>query len=564
MSGRIPREFIDDLLVRADIVDLIDTYVPLKRTGSNFMARCPFHNEKTPSFSVSRKKQFYHCFGCGASGNAISFLMDYNHLDFVEAVEDLAAFVGVDVPREKSNFSTPAKHDLSALYQTLEQVSAHYQKILHTDAGHAARDYLTSRGVNPDVISRYELGFSLDSWDDLSKRFPQKLLIDGGMLVQNENGRTYDRFRGRLMFPIRDKRGRVIGFGGRVLDDSTPKYLNSPETAIFSKGNELYGLHESLSQSAHPERFIIVEGYMDVIALAQQGIDYAVATLGTATSTKHIETLFRFSNELVLCFDGDSAGQQAAWRAMDAVFPSLKDTRQVKIMLLPKKEDPDSLIRRQGLTHFQNLIEHATPLSEYFFSTLSQNIDLSNAEGRAALAAKTSPYLKKLPAGFFKDMMYARAREITQVQNLTPLKKPSILKSKPDNRPSPTRLVIALLLQNPEFSRHIEVKNLDWNALDAPGMSLLQEIFAKIQTTPGTNTAILIEEFRDSPHAAAIQKLAGLEVVGSDLEAVFLQALDRILAQVADQQITRLLEKEQQEGLTHEEKQRLLELLSKK
>ncbi len=322
MSGRIPREFIDELLVRVDIVDLIDSHVPLKKTGANYVARCPFHTEKTPSFSVNRNKQFFHCFGCGASGNAISFLMDFNHLDFVEAVEDLAGFAGIDVPRESIDYQAGSKkEDLNSLYVLMEQVAAFYVKQLRTgDEGKKAVEYLKNRGVSGDCASDFMLGYAPDEWKALASRFNQKLLIEAGLLVSKEGGQAYDRFRGRIMFPIRDKRARIIGFGGRVLDDSLPKYLNSPETSLFHKGKEVYGLYELLQKNSKPQRILIVEGYMDVIALAQFGIDYAVAALGTAASQAHLDLLFRFSSELVFCFDGDRAGREAAWRVMDIGF----------------------------------------------------------------------------------------------------------------------------------------------------------------------------------------------------------------------------------------------------
>jgi len=345
VSGRIPREFIDDLLVRVDIVDLIDSHVPLKKTGNNFVARCPFHAEKTPSFSVNRKKQFFHCFGCGASGNAISFLMDFSHLDFVEAVEDLAGFVGIEVPRESIEYQSagPKKEDLSSLYMLMEQVAAFYvEQLRSSDEGKIAVEYLKNRGVSGDCAGDFMLGYAPNEWKTLAPRFNPKLLLEAGLLVEKDGGQPpYDRFRGRLMFPIRDKRARIIGFGGRVLDDSLPKYLNSPETPLFHKGKEVYGLYELLEKNSKPQRILIVEGYMDVIALAQFGIHYAVAALGTSASQAHMDLLFRFSSELVFCFDGDKAGREAAWRAMEAAFSSLKDGRQIRIMLLPQNHDPD-------------------------------------------------------------------------------------------------------------------------------------------------------------------------------------------------------------------------------
>ena len=434
MSGRIPREFIDELLVRVDIVDLIDSHVPLKKTGVNYVARCPFHTEKTPSFSVNRNKQFFHCFGCGASGNAISFLMDFSHLDFVEAVEDLAAFVGIEVPRESSNYpANPKKEDLNSLYALMEQVAAFYVQQLRTgEEGKKAAEYLKNRGVSGDCAGDFMLGYAPDEWRALAGRFNQNLLTEAGLLVSKEGGgQPYDRFRGRIMFPIRDKRARIIGFGGRVLDDSLPKYLNSPETSLFHKGKEVYGLYELLKKNSKPQRILIVEGYMDVIALAQFGIDYAVAALGTATSQAHLDLLFRFSSELVLCFDGDKAGREAAWRAMEPAFSSLKNGRSCRIMLLPQGHDPDSLIREEGLDKFTERIQTAQALSDYFFEHVSAGLNLSEMEGRAQLIGKAKPYLEKLPDGVFREMMFARLKELSRSATLNALDNSAPAASKP-------------------------------------------------------------------------------------------------------------------------------------
>jgi len=404
MSGRIPRQFIDDLLVRVDIVDLIDSRVPLKKSGSNFTARCPFHTEKTPSFSVNRGRQIYHCFGCGASGNAIGFLMEFNHLGFVEAVEDLAAFAGVDVPREliDGESGRPDKKTVSHIYEVLAGVAGFYAEQLRGNAeGRMAVDYLKARGVSGEVARDFSLGYAPNKWDALLARFDQADLIEAGMLVVRDDGKVYDRFRGRLMFPIRDKRKRVVGFGGRVLDDALPKYLNSPETAVFSKSKELYGLCELLEKNSKPGRILVVEGYMDVIALAQFGISNAVAALGTATSKAQIDLLFRFTSELVFCFDGDNAGRQAAWKAADAALPCLRDGRQIKIMLLPQGQDPDSLLRAENLSAFMERIANAQVLSDYFFENIVGQLELTTVEGRSQLLATATPLLEKVPAGFF-------------------------------------------------------------------------------------------------------------------------------------------------------------------
>ncbi|NIP82922.1 MAG: DNA primase, partial [Gemmatimonadetes bacterium] len=352
MAGRIPRQFIDDLLSRVDIVDVVDEYVPLKKGGKDHKACCPFHNEKTPSFTVSADKQFYHCFGCGAHGTAIGFLMEYAHMDFVEAVEDLAARAGLEVPREAG--SGQREESLQPIYDILARASAWYQKQLrqHPEAG-SAKDYLKGRGLSGEIAAQFQLGFAPTGWDNLlgaigATDAERALMARAGLLVDKGGGGFYDRFRGRVIFPILDRRGRTIGFGGRVLGDDTPKYLNSPESAIFHKGRELYGLYQARKAAGKPERLIVVEGYMDVVALAQHGIRNAVATLGTAATEAHLEQLFRVSQDVVFCFDGDEAGRRAAWRALETALPAMHDGRQAFFMFLPEGQDPDSLVRERG------------------------------------------------------------------------------------------------------------------------------------------------------------------------------------------------------------------------
>lgn len=572
-GGRIPRTFIDDLLARVDLVDLIDTHVPLKKTGANYVARCPFHTEKTPSFSVNRNKQFYHCFGCGVSGNAISFLMDFNHLDFVEAVEDLATFAGLEVPREA--FEKPDsgnKGDLPLLYRTMEQVAAFYTEQLNTHPeGKKALGYLQNRGVSGEVIADYVLGYAPLAWKKLQERFDSQRLQTCGLLGRNEEGDLYGRFRGRVMFPIRDKRGRVIGFGGRILDDSLPKYLNSPETPLFQKGREVYGLYELLRKNSKPQRILVVEGYMDVIALAQFGIHYAVATLGTATSQAHLELLFRFTGEVVLCFDGDKAGREAAWRAMEPIFPCLRDGRQVRIMLLPQNEDPDSLIRKEGETGFANRLQAAETLSDYFFTRLSSELNLSRLEDRAQLVNRTKPYLDKLPQSIFREMMFARLRELTEYRSLDVSENTAKLKRKYDRkplqekgRPSSARTALALLVQNPRLVELIEQKEIDWNELDFPGVELFKDILhAVLANTPATAGALL-EIFREKPEEKSVKALALLPLLvpPDGLEAEFSDALDRLLAQSRSSVLDKLLAKEQSAGLDRREKDLLRKLLA--
>lgn len=577
MSGRIPRQFIDDLLVRIDIVDLIDSRVPLKKKGGEFAACCPFHNEKTPSFNVNRQKQVYLCRGCGESGNAISFLMAFNNLSFVEAVEDLAAFAGVDVPRMLGDGGAEGakRKNLSHVYDVLAGVAVFYAEQLRADAeGRRAVGYLKARGVSGEVARDFLLGYAPDKWDALTARFSREELIEAGMLVVRDDGKAYDRFRGRLMFPIRDKRKRVVGFGGRVLDDSLPKYLNSPETAVFSKSKELYGLYELLEKNNRPERILIVEGYMDVITLAQFGISNAVAALGTATSKAQIDLLFRFTSELVFCFDGDNAGRQAAWKATEVALPCLRDGRQVKIMLLPQGQDPDSLLRRENLSAFMERIRSAQVLSDYFFENIAGALDLSTVEGRSQLLAAAKPALEKVPAGFFREMMFARLQELAVTRVVVDVaENPARLKSKfkgggPTQSPrvSLTRKVIALLLQYPHLANLVERQGVNLDELDFAGIELLKDVLRLIALEKPENSAILLEAYRGASQERTVKALASLELgvpTGGE-EAEFCGALRQLCKQAKEAMLSRLIEKESREGLIFEEKEMLRKLLRDK
>lgn len=569
MSGRISRSFIDDLLTRVDIVDLVDAYVPLKKTGSNFVARCPFHAEKTPSFSINRNRQIYRCFGCGASGNAITFLMDFNHLDFVEAVEDLAAFAGVPVQRELTQSggmafqqSPEKKQDLQAIYDTLQQVAAFYANQLHVSVvAKQAVAYLKARGVSGDLAKHFLLGFAPEEWRVLENHFPKAALLDAGLLIEKEDGSCYDRFRGRLMFPIRDKRGRVVGFGARVLDDRLPKYLNSPETLVFQKSKEAYGLYELLAKQARPVRILIVEGYMDVIALVQAGIDYAVATLGTATSKTHFDLLFRYTSEVVLCFDGDDAGRKAAWRAMDVVFEGLKEGRQVRVMLLPQGVDPDSLVKEEGRDCFAARIAGAQTLSDYFFEQLlSSSASLLDVEGRAKLVSDAKPYLSKLPEGIFREMMFEKLNQLAGVvvQNKVPsfshnVKPLASAKSINNGRMTTARTVIALLLQNPRLIVFIEQREIEWQELDFQGLTLLQKIVhVIISANLSASTAVILEAFRDTSEYKSIVALSALPVItpAEGVDQEFCDGLDGLLKQARENRLAYLLEKSKSVSLS--------------
>ena len=579
MSGRIPRDFIDDLLVRVDIVDLIDSHTPLKKTGANYVACCPFHTEKTPSFSVNRNKQFFHCFGCGISGNAISFLMNLNNLEFVEAVEDLAAFAGIDVPRESNTHqASEKKEDLNSLYQLMEQTADFYvQQLRNSDDGKKAVDYLKARGVNSDCANEFLLGYAPDEWKALANSFDHNALIKAGLLISKEDGQVYDRFRNRIIFPIRDKRGRIVGFGGRVMNDSLPKYLNSPETSLFHKGNEVYGLYELLKKNPKPPQILIVEGYMDVISLSQFGVNYAIAALGTAISQTHLNLLFRFSPEIVLCFDGDKAGQAAAWKAMEPIFLSLKDNRSCRIMMLPQNQDPDSLIRKEGLSSFTLRVQSAQALSDYFFETLSENLNLSEMEGRAQLIGKAKPYIDKLPEGIFRELMLSRLKTTSGISTLNTFDSTSTtskLNLKKNTSKTPVqsapaksaRTATALLLQNPRLIHNIDNKDTNWDDLDIRGIDLFKNIQQVILSKNAINTGVLIEHYRNTADEKSVKALASLNLYVSEtnIDMVFSDALNSLLKQGKYATIAKLETKAQNQGLELHEQKLLIKILTDK
>jgi DNA primase len=414
MAGLIPQSFIDDLLDRLDIVDVVDSRVKLKKSGKNYSACCPFHDEKTPSFTVSPEKQFFYCFGCGASGNALGFVMDYERLSFPEAVESLARLAGLDVPREvQTEAQQKREEEKRSIYTLLEKADQFYQQQLrHHPSKHLAVNYLKNRGLDGKTAKAYGVGFAPPGWDNLLKALAQNdddkhLLIEGGMLIhQEQEKKLYDRFRHRIMFPIRDTRGRVIGFGGRVLGDDKPKYLNSPETPVFHKGQELYGLYEARLAYRELPRLLVVEGYMDVVSLAQFGIHYGVATLGTACGPDHLDRAFKYTNEVVFCFDGDKAGRSAAHRALEASIECMADGRTVKFLFLPENEDPDTLVRQIGPEKFERMVELAVPFEDYLFDAVSDGLNIRTMEGRATFSKRAAPLLDRLPKGVFRELMF--------------------------------------------------------------------------------------------------------------------------------------------------------------
>ena len=563
MAGKIPQQFIDELMTRIDIVDVIDARVPLKKGGRDYMACCPFHSEKTPSFTVSQTKQFYHCFGCGAHGTAIGFLMEYEHLGFVDAVQELAGRVGLTVPREALSAADDSGNN--ELYEILEQAAGYYRRQLREHSGAArAVEYLKKRGLSGEIAATFAIGYAPPGWDNVLKALGsdaqrEMLLLRAGLLIDKPEGGRYDRFRGRIMFPIHDRRGRVIGFGGRVLDDSTPKYLNSPETPVFHKGRELYGLFLARSRVRHLTRLLVVEGYMDVVALGQYDINYAVATLGTATTSDHLEQLYRATPEVVFCFDGDRAGRAAAWRALETALPILREGRQARFLFLPDGEDPDSMVRKEGKELFEARLADATPLSTFFFDELARQVDIGNVDGRARLAELAKPLLSKLPEGVFRQIMLEHLGSIVGLgteklamlmgagsprENRAPAQRPVRKAFQSVATKSLVQRAIALLLHQPALAQQAgDPRRLA--DLEVAGVPLLVKLLELQQARPHLSSGALLEHWRDSPEAEPLMKLATrpLEVPEDGMAAEFAGTLDRLGARLHDQRVEQLLSK---------------------
>ncbi len=559
MAGRIPQSFINDLLDRVDIVEVIDARVKLKKAGKNYQARCPFHNEKTPSFSVSPDKQFYHCFGCQESGTALTFLLEHDRMDFVEAVETLAAMVGLEVPREQGQRDNTRQ---VSLYDLLKQAALRYQRSLRTSE--AAIAYLKDRGLTGLVAKDFGIGYAPDAWDTLLTEFRGRSaeLLEAGLVIKNEKGRTYDRFRDRIMFPIRDTRGRVIGFGGRVLaGESGPKYLNSPETPVFHKGRELYGLYEARRAVRKLSRFVVVEGYMDVVALAQHGVPYAVATLGTATSDAHFTKLFRYASEVICCFDGDAAGRQAAWRALESALPTLEDGRQLKFMFLPDGEDPDTIVRSQGRAAFEARLDEAITATEYLFNQLLSGLDLKTMEGRARLSNLAQPHIARLPEGVLKSLMTQRLQTLTGLQTAraqpgsragaTALAGPKAVEVSRGQRRLTERLV-TLLMQDPSLYGNITDENRAKIA-KFPTEDLFAQIVRYMDQNPKAGIGEILGAWAGEPEQQLLVNVLKrpLELDAKAIAAEFEDGVKRLI-ELADRQQRRRLLKEVQQTPTKE------------
>lgn len=532
MAGRIPRDFIDDLIARSDIVEIVDSRVRLKKAGKNYQACCPFHNEKSPSFTVSQDKQFYHCFGCGAHGNVISFLMEFDRLEFPEAVEELAQFHAVEVPREQgtsNSFSPEKKQQRQSDYELMEQVARFFaHQLKHHANGAKAIEYLKQRGLSGEVVKTFGIGYAPPEWDSALAAFGktpelQQQLLDLKIITQNDNGRRFDFFRDRIMFPIRDKRGRVIGFGGRVLEgDNGPKYLNSPETRIFHKGHELYGLFQLKQALRSPNQTMVVEGYMDVVALAQFGINYAVASLGTATTAEQIQSLFRTAPKLICCYDGDRAGREAAWRALQNALPYVKDGVEMQFVFLPDGEDPDTLIRQIGLEAFeQKLQQDSIPLSQFLFDYLLKNHHVRTDEGKAALKADAEQYINQVQGENQKELLQERLRKLLgesgykmdlqrdiQQANRKGSQLSQYSGAPLKNTLSPVRTMLKLLMEKPALA--VECPEVQPNLLNSElvaGLPLLVEVHQYCLQHAGLKTSQIMEAYREHPQGKFLARL---------------------------------------------------------
>ena len=615
MSGRIPQAFIDDLVARTDIVELIGSRVQLKKSGREFKACCPFHGEKTPSFWVSPDKQFYHCFGCGAHGTALGFLMNHDRLTFPEAVEELAARAGVEIPRESRPDDGRSRGEAD-LVTLMGKVAAHWQALLRNEA-RAARYAREQRGLTPETLDRFMVGYAADSWNDVLRRFgggtggerQTEALTACGLVIEREGGgsgsgggeRHYDRFRDRLMFPIRDARGRVIAFGGRIIDKGEPKYLNSPETTLFHKGRELYGLYEVRQSRAPLKRLLVVEGYMDVVRLHQAGITYAVATLGTATTPEHLKRAFRLVPEVVFAFDGDRAGRAAAWRALNNALPEAREGRQLRFLFLPDGQDPDSLVGAEGREAFETRLEGALPLSEYLVQELTAQADLAHADGRARFAELARPLVAKVPEGVYRELLVERLAEAIRLPagRLNALwaaadgdgpagratdrgrgaladGDPAAVRSRDvritgrtgqsAGRGGLMRQAVQGLVHHPRIATQLGPSQLDaLQALDEPGADILRALVADLRAQPIATTAQLLERWRDRPEAERLARLAAAEslVPGEDAALRELQtALERMRIEGARRRLDALLARERDGALNAAERTELTTLLA--
>jgi len=579
MAGLIPQDFIDDLVSRADIIEVVGRRIPLKKAGREFKACCPFHDEKTPSFTVSPAKGFYHCFGCGAHGTAIGFLMEFDHMSFVEAIESLASSMGVEVPRDESD--RPARR-YDELFDLMSKAERFWQQGLRENQ--AAVDYLKDRGIDGKTAKRFGLGYAADGWSTLLDKFgtsPESIerLLAAGLIIRKDNGGNYDRFRDRIVFPIRDIRGRCIGFGGRAMGDGEPKYLNSPETVLFHKGRELYGLYEARQALRQIDRFVVVEGYMDVIALARHGIDFSVATLGTATTSDHLNRLFRLTENIDFCFDGDRAGKQAAWRALETALPDIREGRQVRFVFLPEGHDPDSFVNEHGPGAFIEALNNGVALSDYLISELALQVDEATVDGRARLAELAKPLIAKIPPGVYRELLIESLadrvglpagklermlgqpnrdqRKRTQGAR-TPLGRSLPASS---GKPSIVRRAITLLLNHPSAVEKLDLEKIA--GVSRPGIELLHDLIETAQVEPNITTAGMLERWRHHEQGRHLGKLAAVEVpAGEDFDpaAELADCIEQLALAGRRERIDFLIEKQRDNPLNEDEVAELRQL----
>ena len=577
MSGLIPQDFIDDLIARADVVEVVGRRVPLKKAGREFKACCPFHDEKTPSFTVSPGKGFYHCFGCGAHGTAIGFLMEFDHMSFVEAIESLASSMGVEVPRSESD--KPARR-YDELFSLMDTVAKHWQSAMKDTP--AAVAYLKERGIDGATAKRFGIGYAPDGWSNVLDKFGKSAeaterLLATGLIIRKDNGQHYDRFRDRIMFPIRDTRGRTIGFGGRIMGDGEPKYLNSPETVLFHKGRELYGLYEARQALRQIEQLVVVEGYMDVVALARHGIDFAVATLGTATTSEHLNNLFRLTENVHFCFDGDRAGKAAAWRALENALPQIREGRQIRFVFLPDGHDPDSFVNEHGADGFVTALDSGVALSEFLIEELASQVDMQTVDGRARLAELARPLVNKIPAGVYRELLIESLAEAvgltapklekmiavgaTQARGTTVRFAGAERKRRlPQGagKPSVVRHAITIILNHPEAGRDLEIDKL--SSVNRPGTDLLRALIETVRSEPNITTAGLLERWRHDEQGRHLGKLAAAALPLDeefDPAAELRECLDQLALAGRKERIDFLIEKQRVSGLSDDERSEL-------
>jgi DNA primase len=570
----IPQDFIDDLIARADIIEVLGRRIQLKKAGREFKACCPFHDEKTPSFTVSPSKGFYHCFGCGAHGTAIGFLMEFDHMSFVEAIEALASMMGVDVPRDESD--RPARR-YDELFSLMGSVENHWQACLRDNPG--AVDYLKQRGIDGATAKRFGIGYAPDSWSDVLDKFGKtteaaERLLATGLVIRKDNGKHYDRFRDRIMFPIRDARGRTIGFGGRALGDGEPKYLNSPETVLFHKGRELYGLYEARQALRQIDQLVVVEGYMDVVALSRHGIDFSIATLGTATTSDHLDRIFRLTDNVVFSFDGDRAGRAAAWRALENALPQVREGRQIRFVFLPEKHDPDTYVNEFGADGFMQAIDEGIALSDFLIGELSSQVDMTTIDGKARLAELAKPLVNNIPPGVYRELLIDSLadtvglsaakleRMLGQARDRQdrPVPKPADegkrrRSASGSGRPSVVRRAITLLLNYPKSGNKLDIEMLA--GVKRPGVDLLHDLIETVQKEPNITTAGLLERWRQDDKGRHLGKLAAIEVPAEedfDASAELAACLEQLAAAGRRERIDFLIEKQKVSSLTDEEK----------